>query len=243
MVTAFDAFYENPNYIQYKRLLFNYLLRKGIIERYLPDCGKPILDIGSGIAPMVPAGPRMFLSDMSVPGMRIMKTEGYLCSVLDIQHLGLRSGSFPTIVCSEVLEHIPQDELAIAEMARVLAPGGRLIITVPLHRYYWSKDDDFVGHCRRYNPSELLTKLQGAGLEVRNVRPVGSILERGFTLGSVLLFLTLNRGGNEWRSRPNKWFGAANRLTARALQLVAYLTPQALSSIGLFECRKPTVKN
>jgi len=239
MVTAFDAFYENPNYIQYKRLLFNYLLRKGIIEKYLPDCGKPILDIGSGIAPMVPAGPRMFLSDMSVPGMRIMKTEGYLCSVLDIQRLGLRSGSFRTVVCSEVLEHIPEDELAVAELARVLAPGGRLIITVPLHHYYWSKDDDFVGHCRRYRPSELLAMLNRAGLEVCKVKSVGSILERGLTLGSVLLFLTLNRGGDEWKSRPSKWFGRANRLTARSLQFVAHLTPQALSSIGLFDCRKP----
>ena len=239
MVTAFDAFYENPNYIQYKRLLFNYLLRKGIIEQYLPDCGKPILDIGSGIAPMVPAGAGMFLSDMSVPGMRIMKTEGYLCSVLDIQRLGLCSGSFKTVVCSEVLEHIPEDELALAELARVLAPGGRLIITVPLHRYYWSRDDDFVGHCRRYSPSELLTKLNRAGLDVRKVKPVGSIVERGLTLGSVLFFLALNRGGNEWKRRPSRWFGTANRITARTLQLVAHLTPRALSSIGLFDCRKP----
>ncbi len=239
MVTAFDAFYENPNYIQYKRLLFNYLLRKGIIEQYLPDCGKPILDIGSGIAPMVPAGAAMFLSDMSVPGMRIMKTEGYLCSVLDIQRLGLRSGSFKTVVCSEVLEHIPEDELALAELTRVLTPGGRLIITVPLHRYYWSKDDKVVGHCRRYDPSELLGKLNRVGLEVGKIRPVGSVVERGLTLGSVLFFLALSRGGNEWKRRPSKWFGTANRITARTLQLVAHLTPRALSSIGLFDCRKP----
>lgn len=240
MVTAFDAFYENPNYIQYKRLLFNYLLRKRIIEGFLTECGKPILDIGSGIAPMVPAGPHTVLSDMSVPGMRIMRTEGYLCSVLDIQRLGLRSGSFRTIVCSEVLEHIPEDELAIAEMARVLAPGGRLIITVPLHSYYWSKDDETVGHCRRYKPSDLMAKIGRTGLQVRQVKSVGSILERGLTLGSVLLFLTLNRGGDKWQSRPNKWFGAANRLTAQVLQLVAKITPQATSSIGLFDCRKTT---
>lgn len=239
MVTAFDAFYENPNYIHHKRMLFNYLLRKGIIERYLPDCGKPVLDIGSGIAPMVPAGPRMFLSDMSVPGMRIMKNEGYLCSVLDIQRLGLRSASFQTIVCSEVLEHIPEDELALVELARVLAPGGRLIITVPLHGYFWSKDDEVVGHCRRYDPLELHSKLSRAGLEVRKVKPVGSIIERGLTLGSVLLFLTLNRRGHEWKRRPSRWFGTVNRFIARTLQLVARVTPRALSSIGLFDCRKP----
>jgi SAM-dependent methyltransferase len=239
MVTSFDAFYENPNYIHHKRVLFNYLLRKSIIEKCLSECGKPILDIGGGIAPMVPAGPGMFLSDMSVPGMRIMKAEGYLCSVLDIQRLGLRSGSFRTIVCSEVLEHIPEDDLALAELARVLAPGGRLIITVPLHRYYWSKDDEVVGHCRRYKPTELVAKLNDAGLEVRKVKPVGSIFERGLTLGSVLFFLALNRGGNEWSRRPSKWFGTANRMTSRTLQLLAHLTPLAVSSIGLFDSRKP----
>jgi SAM-dependent methyltransferase len=239
MLTAFDALYENPNYIHHKRMLFNYLLRKGIIERYLPDCGRPILDIGSGIAPMVPAGPRMFLSDMSIPGMRIMRNEGYLCSVLDIQRLGLRSGSFRTIVCSEVLEHIPEDELALAELTRVLAPGGRLIVTVPLHRYYWGKDDEVVGHCRRYHPVELQAKLDRAGLEVRKVKPLGSIVERGLTLSSVLLFLTLNRQGKEWRRRPSRWFGTTNRIVARTLRLVAGVTPQALSSIGLFDCRKP----
>ena len=138
-----------------------------------------------------------------------------------------------------MLEHIPGDELALVELARVLAPGGRLIITVPLHRYYWSKDDEFVGHCRRYSPSELVDKLNRAGLEVRKVQPVGSILERALTLGSVLLFLALNRGEQEWTSRPSKWFGLGNRITARALRLVAHLTPTAVSSIGLFECRKP----
>lgn len=239
MPTEFDAFYENPNYIQYKRLLFNYQLRKAIIERYLPGCAKPVLDIGSGIAPMVPPGSGMFLSDMSVPGMRIMKAEGYRCTVLDIQQLGLQSASFKTIVCSEVLEHIPQDDLALAEMARVLAPGGRLLITVPLHGYYWSKDDQVVGHRRRYKPSELVGKLNLAGLEVRRVRPVGSPVERGLTLGSVALFLALNHGGGEWKKRPSKWLRPANRLTARALQLVAHLTPLALSSIGLFDCQKP----
>lgn len=238
MPTEFDSFYQNPNYIQYKRLLFNYLLRKGIIESYLPECGRPILDIGSGIAPMVPAGPGMVLSDMSVPGMSIMRAEGYLCSVLDIQRLGLRSGGVKTIICSEVLEHIPQDNVALVELVRALAPGGRLIITVPLHRYYWSKDDQVVGHYRRYEPSELLTQLRQAGLQVHRVRPVGSILERGLTLGSVLLFLALNRGGGSWGRQPGKWFARANRLTARALQLVAHVTPQALASIGLFDCRK-----
>ncbi|RPI29186.1 MAG: class I SAM-dependent methyltransferase [Acidobacteria bacterium] len=239
MATAFDVFYENPNYIQYKRHLFNYQLRKRIIEKHLSGCGKPILDIGSGIAPMVPAGSRTFLSDMSVPGMRIMKGEGYECTILDIQQLGLRSGSVQTVVCSEVLEHIPQDDLALAELSRVLAPGGRLILTVPLHRYYWSKDDDVVGHCRRYNPSKLSEQLKRAGLRVRGVKAVGSILERGLTLSSVWLFQTLSSGTEEWKSRPTAWFKAANRLTAAALQLAAHLSPQATSSIGLFDCQKP----
>ncbi|HXK61100.1 MAG TPA: class I SAM-dependent methyltransferase [Acidobacteriota bacterium] len=242
MVTAFDSFYQNPNYIQYKRHLFNYQLRRRIIQKRLRGCGVPILDIGSGIAPMVSAGPGTILSDMSVPGMRLMKGEGYLCTVLDIQHLGLRTASFRTIVCSEVLEHVPDDRLALAELTRVLAPGGRLILTVPLHTYYWGKDDEVVGHFRRYDPAELIDRLNSLGLRVRCVKPVGSILERALTLGSVWLFLKLNSGG-EWTRRPTAWFKAANHITAATLELAARFSPQSTCSIGLFDCEKTVLSS
>src|SRR4030042_4629233 len=103
MSGTFDAYYENPNYLAYKRVLFNYLLRRRIVARQRGASASPALDIGSGVAPML-TGPGVVLSDMSMAGMRVMRREGHVCSVLDIQRLGLRSESIRTIVCSEGLE-------------------------------------------------------------------------------------------------------------------------------------------
>lgn len=52
----------------------------------------------------------------------------------DLTDTGLPSGTFDMVICSHVLEHIERDDLAIAEMARVLRPGGRLVVMVPVDR-------------------------------------------------------------------------------------------------------------
>jgi SAM-dependent methyltransferase len=74
---------------------------------------------------------------------------------------------------SEILEHIPDDTDAIAEMVRILKPGGLAAVTVP--RYWpekvcWAFSDEYHanegGHIRIYKASELADKLRDAGLEV-----------------------------------------------------------------------------
>jgi SAM-dependent methyltransferase len=65
----------------------------------------------------------------------------------------------------DVLEHIPQDEAVLAEIFRVLAPGGVLIATVPQHPWMWSAEDDLAKHQRRYCRGELARKAAAAGLE------------------------------------------------------------------------------
>ncbi|MCX6431568.1 MAG: class I SAM-dependent methyltransferase [Actinobacteria bacterium] len=85
--------------------------------------------------------------------------------------------SFDRIIAAEVLEHIPDDVDAINELVRVLAPGGRIAVTVPARfpeRINWALDDayhDFPGgHIRIYAQDELEGKLAAAGLRVRGSR-------------------------------------------------------------------------
>ena len=82
--------------------------------------------------------------------------------------------AFDRVMASEVLEHIPDDEAAFAELARVLRPGGTLAITVPAwlpERVCWALSDDYHapavvgGHVRIYTEPELRTKLRAAGLQ------------------------------------------------------------------------------
>ncbi len=83
-------------------------------------------------------------------------------------------GAFDRVVTSEVLEHIWDDERAIAEMVRVLRPGGRLAVTVPTRwpervswALNWRYHDTPGGHVRIYRQHELETQLEAAGLYLR----------------------------------------------------------------------------
>ncbi|WP_026917332.1 class I SAM-dependent methyltransferase [Gordonia shandongensis] len=91
----------------------------------------------------------------------------------DALQLPYDDGVFDVVLMSEILEHIPDDAAAIAEMVRVLRPGGVAAVTVP--RYWpekicWALSDAYHevegGHVRIYRASELTAALVGAGLEV-----------------------------------------------------------------------------
>jgi SAM-dependent methyltransferase len=80
---------------------------------------------------------------------------------------------FDHAIAAEVLEHIPDDERAIAEMARVLKPGGTAAVSVPRwfpERLCWVLSDVYHqnegGHVRIYRGSQLIQKLKVAGLNV-----------------------------------------------------------------------------
>ncbi len=89
--------------------------------------------------------------------------------------LPFADGSFDRIVASEVLEHIPDDTTAIAELARVLVPGGTMAVTVPRcgpEVVNWLLSDAYHdvpgGHIRIYRRAELARRVSAAGL-----RPAG----------------------------------------------------------------------
>jgi SAM-dependent methyltransferase len=80
-------------------------------------------------------------------------------------------GSFDRVIAAEVLEHIPRDQQAMNEIARVLRPGGIAAVTVPAwlpERVCWALSADYHnvpgGHVRIYTRAELEAKLARAGL-------------------------------------------------------------------------------
>lgn len=93
----------------------------------------------------------------------------------DATRLPFASASFDRVITSEVLEHIPDDVAALAEMARVLKPGGAFAATVPAwlsETINWRLSDEYHapkavgGHVRIYAAAELRAKLRAAGLDV-----------------------------------------------------------------------------
>jgi SAM-dependent methyltransferase len=79
------------------------------------------------------------------------------------------SSTFDAIGAFDVLEHITEDELVMAEVRKALKPGGHFYITVPQYPWMWSYLDDVAFHKRRYTRTELKRKLEKAGYEVKYI--------------------------------------------------------------------------
>ena len=90
--------------------------------------------------------------------------------------LPFRDGEFAAVVSADVLYHLDDDEAALREMARVLRPGGVMVINVPAHRWLWSYHDVAVEGRRRYVRQELAGKLGRAGLTVQRLTHWNTVL-------------------------------------------------------------------
>ena len=91
----------------------------------------------------------------------------------DALHLPFPDDTFDRVICSEMLEHIPDDLAAMRELARVLRPGGTMAITVPRfgpELVNWALSDEYHnvpgGHIRIYRRSVLNERLSSTGLLV-----------------------------------------------------------------------------
>jgi len=88
---------------------------------------------------------------------------------IDGLSLPFREGSFDLVVSLDVIEHIEDDVAALREYGRVLAPSGRLLITVPAFSWLWSRHDDDNLHLRRYTRRFLRSRLAAAGLRPERI--------------------------------------------------------------------------
>ncbi len=155
--------------------------------------GDRVLDAGSGFGrhafELARQGYRVAALDVAAPELKSTRDTfaamvesgeiaedrvlGVVCG--DATQLPFADGAFDGVVASEVLEHVPDDVGALAELVRVLRPGGALAVTVPSwlpEKVNWMLSDDYHapaavgGHVRIYSATELKAKLRAAGLQV-----------------------------------------------------------------------------
>jgi dolichol-phosphate mannosyltransferase len=139
------------------------------------------LDIGCGASQIIQALPGMIGLDLNVRKLRFLRFQDAHRRVIrgSAFELPFRSGSFSAVVCSEVIEHIPKSPALLAEMNRLLRPGGTLVLGTPdyssrIWRFieWWygvlmphAYEEEHISH---YTRDELRALLPAHGFEVRS---------------------------------------------------------------------------
>ena len=123
------------------------------------------LEIGPGLRPRLPIAGTHFV-DISPTVVDQLNARQGIARPGEITELPFDRAAFDLVAAFDVIEHVENDARVFEELNRVLAPGGRLIFSVPLYSARWTTFDEYVGHARRYEPVALQQLLASYGLVI-----------------------------------------------------------------------------
>jgi SAM-dependent methyltransferase len=145
---------------------------------------------------------------------------------LDAQNLPYES-EIDAIGAFDVIEHIAEDESALAGFCRALRPSGIVVVTVPQHQWLWSSVDEQAGHKRRYARQDLLAKITAAGFDILHVTSFV------MTLLPVLYAMRLAKRPRDTSVSDIDWSELEIPLVANSVCSAAMLIDEALMIGGL----------
>jgi SAM-dependent methyltransferase len=89
---------------------------------------------------------------------------------------GVAEQTYDLVAAFDVIEHISDDQAALASIARRLKPGGAFVMTVPAHQWMWSAHDTVNHHHRRYSKTGLKQLVDGSPLKLERLGYFNSLL-------------------------------------------------------------------
>lgn len=145
------------------------------LRQYFPQA-RTFLEVGcgtgfvlSGLRQEFPelrlSGSEVFSDGLAIAGARV---PGVALFQIDARCIPFER-EFDVIGAFDVLEHVEEDQIVLAQLYQATRPGGGIIVTVPQHQWLWSRVDEYAYHKRRYTRRELVTKVVRAGFEVLGV--------------------------------------------------------------------------
>jgi len=152
------------------------------LGKYFPDA-KSFFEVGcgtgfvlEGIREKLPGtrlvGSEIFLDGLAFAKARLPGVEFYQMDARSIPF----EGEFDVVGAFDVLEHLVEDNKALAQMFNAARLGGGLLLTVPQQRYLWSASDEHAMHRRRYSYAELRQKVETAGFQIVRITSFNSLL-------------------------------------------------------------------
>jgi SAM-dependent methyltransferase len=157
-------------------------LLAGPLERLARDGRKVlILDAGCGtgnnLLHLARYG-RTVGVDLSEEALAFCRTRGVAAARAELLALPFADGRLDCVTSLDVIYHrwVKDDAAAVREMARVLRPGGLLLLRVPALRILWGAHDTAVHSRQRYRRGEVRGLLEGAGLQVLRATYANTVL-------------------------------------------------------------------
>ncbi len=141
--------------------------------------GARVLDVGAGTCPYRDFFSHCDYRTQDFKGYADIRKDGdvgygHIDYVSDITEIPVPDASFDVVLCTEVLEHVPEPVLALKETARILRPGGRLLLTAPLGSGLHQLPYHYYGGMSRQWYVHFLDKF---GLELREITPNGGFFK------------------------------------------------------------------
>lgn len=174
---AFDSWIPLQRYWQRRRF--------EIIRNFAaPLAGGRLLDLGCGSSRIVQTIPGVIGLDLAMRKLRWLRAPGRHLLQGDMNRLPFKDGCFDTVICSEVIEHIPKADVRLEELVRVVEPGGLLVLGTPDYSrkrwllLEWAYGKVFPNgyvkeHINHYTRVGLRRELQDLGLQIVSERYVG----------------------------------------------------------------------
>lgn len=161
-----------------------FLGRRAIIEallnRYFTNRRMKILDVGCGVGAnysLLSDFGKVFGIDSNQKAINICRKIGYFRLIkCDANSLPFEDESFDLIACLDLLEHVPDDQNVLSELARITKKNGYLLATIPAFPFLWGENDIATHHYRRYSGKTIKEKIEKMGYNIVKISYFNFIL-------------------------------------------------------------------
>lgn len=205
-----------------------------LVQSLLPTAVQR-LEVAPGLRPRLPLDGTQFL-DISAPAIAKLRGRGAQVVIGKVTCLPFADSSFDLVCAFDIIEHVDDDDGALSEVSRTAKPGGVVLVSMPLHTALWTAFDDFVGHKRRYEPPQLLSKLARHHLTVERSAVFGMQPRSSMLVDLGMWWLLHNRERAMW------WYNRVIMQVGLRLQKRLRLEPGMIATDGVDEvlllCRR-----